>query len=285
MEEEIEQLIPTPLIVLELVLVLALSALLLTHSHKTPPNRNPFMYAEISSTSTPLWLQAASSPGAVNVPILVYHIVRPAYPDDSAGVRALAQTPEVFETQMQYLTDAGYHPISFNNLENHFLYGTPLPTKPIILSFDDGWKDQIVYAFPILEKFHYRATFFVFTNAIGRKGFLTWDDLATLRDAGMTIGSHSKSHPFLIKISDPAALADEISGSKRILEDHLGITVNEFAYPFGQYNAAIVEMVKKAGYLSARGDFYSGQQSPSMLYTLSAINTPTTLAGLAKQFP
>ncbi len=288
LEKEIERRIPTSTVLLALTLTVLMGVLLLTHSYSAFPegiSMNHAYYAEISSTSTPFWLQAVSSPGAVNVPILVYHIVRPSYPDDSAEVRALAHTPEVFDAQMTYIQDAGYHLISFRDLSDHFQYGTSLPQKPMILSFDDGWKDQFEYAFPILLKHHYTATFFVFTNSIGKRSFLSWDNLKTLRDAGMTIGSHSRSHPYLTHITNPAALADEIFGSKKILEKNLGITVNEFAYPFGQYNQAIIALVQQAGYTSARGDFYSGQQSQSILYTLSAINTPTTLAGLAQKFP
>jgi len=285
---EIERHIPAPLVLLALVLMAAMCVVLLSRPHdilSTKSAQNPLLYAEISSTSTPIWLQAASTPGAITVPILVYHIVRPKYPDDSAAVRALAQTPEVFDAQLQYIEDAGYHVITFTDLENHFLRSTALPSKPLIISFDDGWRNQFDYAFPILVKHHLTATFFVFTNSIGRHSFLTWDNLATLLDAGMTIGSHSRSHPYLTKISSPRALADEIVESKKILEDKLGITVDQFAYPFGQYNADIVRMVKEAGYHSARGDFYSGQQSAAVLYTLSAINTPTTVAALAQRFP
>ena len=79
----------------------------------------------------------------------------------------------------------------------------------------------------------------------------------------MTIGSHSESHPYLTRITDSNTLWNEINGSKQILQDHLGITVNEFAYPFGLYDPAIVGLVQKAGYLSARGDFKSGEQNLS----------------------
>ena len=238
---------------------------------------------ESATTTTPV---AAPATATTSVPILVYHIVRPSYPTDSKAVRALAQTPEVFDAQMKYLSVAGYHVIAFSDLERHFADGAPLPPRSVIISFDDGWSDQFTYAFPILKKYHYTATFFVFTNPIGRRGFMTWDDLRTMRDAGMTIGSHSLSHPFLTKIALPNVLRNEIYDSKKVLEKNLGITVHEFAYPFGQYNAGIAALVRDAGYASARGDYYHGpEQYPDRLYGLSALNAPTTTELFARKFP
>lgn len=240
-------------------------------------------YAEFATTSDETLVAAASSTASINVPILVYHIVRPTYPDDSQAVRTLALTPETFDAQMIYLARAGYHVISFAALEDYFKYHTPLPEKPVILSFDDGWRDQFTYAFPLLTKNHYSATFFVFTHSIGRPGFLSWKDLEMMRDAGMTIGSHSLSHPYLTRVAT-STLWSEINDSKRILEQHLSMAIHEFAFPFGRYNSAIVAMVKEAGYYSARGDYESGEQSFDRLYRLSALNAPTTTTLFEKKF-
>lgn len=252
---------------------------------ETPPAvENLALYAEMA-TSTSQLPPTASPSGGIRLPILVYHIVRPSHPSDSAAVRALAVTPDIFDAQMDYLKHAGYHVVRFGDLEAHFASSTPLPQKPIILSFDDGWSSQFTYAFPILEKYQYPATFFVFTNGIGSRGFLTWDNLRALEAGGMTIGDHTRSHPYLANITSTSTLRDEIEGSRQLLERKLGVPINEFAYPFGQYNATIVSLVEKAGYKSARGDFYSGKQFASRLFTLSALNAPTTTALFAKDFP
>ncbi len=248
---------------------------------------NQVLYAETASTATSEATTTSSTAESVAVPILVYHIVRPAYSSDSAAVRALAQTPEIFDAQMQYLADAGYHITTFNALEAYFRNDTPLPTNPVIISFDDGWSDQFTYAFPILQKYHYPATFFVFTNPIGHRGFLSWNNLRIMHDAGMTIGSHTRSHPFLTKISSPAILWNEIDGSKKIIEQNLGITVHEFAYPFGQYDPSVIGLVQKAGYALARGDYprKGGWVTSEQLYTLGALNAPTTTATFMLDFP
>lgn len=253
--------------------------------HASPVTPNEAAYAELPSTATRSAPIATSTAG-INVPILVYHIVRPSYPGDDTAVRAIALTPETFDAELSHLQSAGYHIIGFRNLEAYFASSTPLPTKPVILSFDDGWRDQFQYAFPLLEKYHDKATFFIFTNAIGHRGFVTWSDLHTLVATGMMIGDHSRTHPYLTKITDPGKLRDEIVGSQRILEQGLGVPITEFAYPFGQYNPTIITLLKQAGFKSARGDYWSGNlQSADRLYELSALNAPTTTAAFDARFP
>jgi len=215
----------------------------------------------------------------------VYHVIRPSHLDDNEEVRSIAQTPETFDAQLTYLKVAGYTVVRFNDLEAYLTTGTPLPPNPIILSFDDGWSSQYTYAFPILKKHNYPATFFLFTNGIGRPSFVSWENVRELIGAGMTIGDHSRSHPYLTQITDQEALWREIDGSKKFLEKELGVEINEFAYPFGRYTPEIVAMVKNAGYKSARGDFYTGSQSYNKLYELSAMNAPTTTELFAKKFP
>ena len=226
---------------------------------------------------------AVSAAREIGVPIIVYHVVRPSYPSDDAAVRAIALTPETFDAEMRYLRDAGYHVIRLSDLESALRGGAALPPNPVVLSFDDGWHDQFVYALPILEKYHYPATFFIFTNSIGRPGFLSWSDLHALIKAGMTIGSHSRSHPFLTRIRDQATLWQEIRGSKLLLESNLGVPVTEFAYPFGAYDPGIIRMVEAAGYRSARGDYFTGGQTPARLYALSAMNAKTALKPFAQK--
>lgn len=245
---------------------------------------NRLRYVELPTAATQQ--EPATSSPATAIPIVVYHIVRPSYPSDSASVRAIALTPETFDAELSHLQGAGYRIIGFPALEDYFASSTPLPAKPMIISFDDGWYDQYEYAFPILRKHGMTAAFFIFTNAVGHRGFVTWDELRSLVSAGMTVSSHSRSHPYLPKITDQRKLWDEIDGSKKILEKELGAPVEEFAYPFGQYDRAIVALVKKAGYHSARGDYWSGnRQSAQMLYTLSALNAPTTTEAFARRFP
>jgi len=104
---------------------------------------------------------------------------------------------------MKYLHENGYQVITFADLVNCLKKVGKLPPKPVIISFDDGLEDQFVYALPRLEEYHYVATFFVVTNFVGSRGFVSWSKLRTIVAEGMEIGSHSRSHPYLGKIDNP----------------------------------------------------------------------------------
>jgi peptidoglycan/xylan/chitin deacetylase (PgdA/CDA1 family) len=228
---------------------------------------------------------AATSSYTAHVPILVYHIVRPADPSDSAAVRAIRVTPEVFDQELSWLAENGYHVIPLSALEAYLASGTPLAAKPVVINFDDAWEDQYQYAFPILKKYGDTATFFVPSNFPGNKSFLTWSELREMIAAGMSIGSHSRSHPYLTRITSTTTLADEIAGSRSALEEKLGVPITEFDYPFGLYNAEDVAMVEAAGYKAARTDSFGLSGSTEDLFTLPALTAPTTLAAFKQFFP
>lgn len=212
--------------------------------------------------------------GAVNVPILVYHNIRPPFAGETAAIKKTTITPDNFEAEMKYLQKAGYRVISFGVLERYLDNGASLPRQSIIISFDDCWEDQFTFAFPILKKYHYTATFFIITNYINQRDFMTWDQVHQLSSAGMTIGSHSRSHPFLDRITDPDKLESEIGESKQIIEQHLGKQIHEFAYPYGAFDQRVIALAKKMGYSSARADYPGILHSNNDRYSLSAINAP-----------
>ncbi len=190
----------------------------------------------------------------VKVPILVYHSVKPLEVGETLIQRTYQVEPAIFERQIRYLSEQGYSPITPDDMASYFRAGRDLPSKPVMVTFDDGWENQYEYARPILEKYKIRATFYVFTNPIGRdKRFMTWDQLRQLLAEGMTIGSHTRSHPYLTRLADEKALIDEIDGSKKRLEEELGVTVNSFCYPFGLRDQRVEDLVRQAGFTTARG--------------------------------
>lgn len=232
--------------------------------------------------------QLPEAPRVVRVPIFVYHLVRPYETRDTRFLRQYLVTPEQFDQQMQYLVDAGYTAISFTQLAEYLNASTTLPQKPVIVSFDDGWENQYTYALPILRKHGITATFFVYSNAIGTQNHFTWDQLREMQGEGMHIGGHSRSHPFLAKITDPQKLTDEISGSKAFIDQELGTTTDTFAYPFGSYSAEVIGAVRAAGYSSAR--IFSSAETGELhdvrdLYTLSAIPAPESLEAFERYAP
>jgi peptidoglycan/xylan/chitin deacetylase (PgdA/CDA1 family) len=210
------------------------------------------------------------APRAVEMPILVYHHVVPGRASGSEEARLLFVTPETFEKQLQYLRDNNYHGVSFNDLADCLENGAPLPERPVILSFDDGWENQFTYAFPLLQKYRFTATFYVVTNYLDNDNFMTVDQLKTMIAAGMTIGGHSRSHPALPGLST-ARQWDEIAASRNWLQERLGVTIDTFAYPYGSYNAGVVALVKAAGYRTARTVDFGTHYTLGELETLQAL--------------
>lgn len=216
---------------------------------------------------------------AVKVPIFVYHCVALHYPHESKNKKRYDEEPDVFEKQMLYLKNNGYSVISFDNLINYFSGKLPLPKKSVILTFDDGWENQYKYAFPILKKYNYTAIFFIFTNAIGHKYYLTWQEIKELDASGEIIGDHSKSHPYLFKITDKGELYKEIVESRKILESGLHKKVDIFAYPFGFYNDEIIKTLKENEFRAARTDGYYGVfHTQDDLFTLKSVEAENDMA-------
>lgn len=191
--------------------------------------------------------------GSIKVPIFIYHSVRPHMSGESKRQDAYDITPELLEEQLAYLHDHGYTALTLNELVRDLALGTTAPvTKPVILTFDDGWKNQYRYAFPLLKKYHLTATFYIYTKPIGtKKHFLTWDQVGEMDAAGMTIGSHTLTHPYLKGLSE-TELKKEIGESKKIIETQLKKPVLHFASPFGYSSPEIVRLLQEAGYKTAR---------------------------------
>lgn len=185
---------------------------------------------------------------AVRVPILMYHHVREMRANFSPSDRLYTVTPESFETQMHQLVEAGYHTITPDQLAQALVLGQKnLPTKPVLITLDDGFRDQYENAFPILQKYHLSATFFIVSEAHKLHGNMNNEMIKELDQAGMTIAAHTQHHAFLTRHS-AAKQWEEIEGSKKDLEALLGRPVTSFAYPYGSWSPSIIEQVKNAGF-------------------------------------
>lgn len=216
-------------------------------------------------------IKEAVQPGSVRIPILIYHSVRPHSPGEIPLVKYYDVAPSSLEKQLQYLKDNGYVVISLNYLADALQETIALPPRSVVLTFDDGWENQYVYAFPLLKKYNDTATFFIFTDVINHEHFLTWSQIREMDNAGMTIGGHTRTHPFLPSITDKADLENEIINGKKIAETKLGHPIQIFAYPFGNYNDQIITVVKKAGYVAARSAYKGIYNSRKDLYKLKGV--------------
>ena len=174
-------------------------------------------------------------------------------------------TPAAFEAQMKELKDKGITVIPMQDFLAWKRSEKSIPPRSAVITFDDGWKSQYEVAWPILKKFNYPVTLFIYTEGVRGGHFgggeaLTWEQLGEMRDAGADIEDHSATHQDLRKPYDKVAkkrlnpaeydqwLDAELVGSKNLLEQRLGIKVNCFAVPYGFYNEKIKEVCKKAGY-------------------------------------
>jgi peptidoglycan/xylan/chitin deacetylase (PgdA/CDA1 family) len=237
-----------------------------------------------ASAACPLRLPAQLPARTRAVPILMYHRVRAVQPWTPAITRRLTVHPTVFARQMRWLKGHGYHAITQRRLFDALMCGRPLPRNPILITFDDGYRDNLTQASPVLARLGLRATAYVISGRIsnGDPSFLTWRQLATLERRGIEIGSHTVSHRELTGLSDSAALA-ELVRSRRTLERRLGHRVPWLAYPVGAYDSRIERLARRAGYVLAVTTDWGTRQSaqrPLALPRLRILDS-TGVRGLA----
>ena len=194
----------------------------------------------------------------MKIPILMYHQIDQP-PKRGTALRGLIVAPSSFAWQMRLLRLMGFQGLSMRDLEP-YLQGTK-QGKVVGITFDDGYQNNLDNALPILRKHGFTATCYAVSSMIGgtnlwdkgkvaEKPLMTLENWRTWRDAGMDIGSHTRTHADLIAISLEDAY-DEIAGSKRELEETIGAKVHHFCYPYGHFTNKHSDLVSSAGYLSA----------------------------------
>ena len=230
-------------------------------SAKTPP-------AAATTATTPRTGAAGPGPGAgprqverlvlpataptrtVRVPILTYHRVHDFLTEYTKSIPDETVEPPVFAAEMAALAGDGYHTITQAQLFHALFDGAALPAKPVLITVDDGYVDDVKTILPVLLRHHMVATFYIITGRFHEQGFLNETEVRRLDAAGMDIGAHTRTHVPLNAI--PAAeMRAQVLGSKRDLQRVLGHFVYFFAYPFGAYDAAVVAELRKVGFVLA----------------------------------
>src|ERR1700737_2721561 len=205
----------------------------------------PLVLAEISPKKAPV----PSGP-ATYVPIVYYHYIRiNPNPRDRVGF-SLSTPPAMFSAQMQYLANHGFHVISLHQavvaINNH----SGLPSRPVVLTFDDGYADFFTVAVPILQSHGFTATSFVISGRMGSGGFMTTNQGVAGDAMGFTIGAHTVDHVAL-SAQPPARAVWEMKQSKLSLEELLGHPIIDFAYPYGSFNPYDMTQAKNLGFETA----------------------------------
>lgn len=212
------------------------------------------------------------------IPILMYHQIDSPSPRGTP-LRGLIVAPSSFAWQMRMLRLLGYRGLSMRDLEP-YLKGEN-QGKVVGLTFDDGYQNNVVHALPVLKKHGFTATCYGVSGLIGgtnvwdqgrvaEKPLMTLDDWRDWRDAGMDIGSHTRTHAKLTELAPEQARAQIIT-SKQELEQTIGCDVRHFCYPYGWYGAEHAQMAREAGYVSATTTHRGRVQSGADPYTLQRI--------------
>lgn len=175
----------------------------------------------------------------VAIPVLMYHSISQEKGNDAVISK------ERFAEQMAFLHQHNYRPISMDELYDYLGDRGDLPSKPVVITFDDGYRDTYEVALPILKQYGFKSVMFIIAAQSSRH--ISWQELKEMKDAGMEIGSHSFTHRDLGTLS-PAEQAEEIGKSKEMLDSLLRQDTRYFCYPNGSYNQATLNLLREKGY-------------------------------------
>ena len=247
------------------------AAIVLDARHHTTPKAAP------ATTTTPRKRPHKPPPrpkGPHNapVPILMYHVI--AEPPPNAPYPELYVKPADFTAQVAWLARQGYHAVTLQRVYDFWRGKRVLPRKPIVLTFDDGYRSDVTVAMPTLRKRHWPGVL----NLVLKNLTPVWGArppaVRRLIAAGWEIDAHTISHLDLTSLS-PDRLTQEVAGSRAELRKRFGVPVEFFCYPSGRYDAAVVAAVRAAGFLGATTE-NEGLGKPSDLFTLSRIRVEAT---------
>jgi peptidoglycan/xylan/chitin deacetylase (PgdA/CDA1 family) len=207
-----------------------------------------------------------TSKGYQTVPVLSYH----NFSLDRSTNR-MTVTKAAFEEQMKLLRDKGYRVISMDQLFDFLDFTAQIPKKSVVITIDDGWRSTYDIAFPILKKYGYPATLFLYTDLIvGSEKTLSWDLVQEMANNGIDIQCHTKTHRDLTLMYKKEsfkeyfeAIANELSASARVIKSKVGKDIKYLSYPDGETNHLVIELVKKYGY---RGAFTVKRGRESLFY-------------------
>lgn len=222
----------------------------------------------------------------MRVPILMYHMVCESSHREE---RRYACPPTMFRRQMAYLKRAGYRVISLEDLATSLAEGKPLDGRQVVITFDDGFRDNYTSALPVLKEYGYPATVFVVSGSVAganqwmvqngypRRELASWNELREMAENGIEIGSHTVSHAALDEL-DEGQVTRELQESKAEIEHKLMRPVRFFAYPYGRLSLGTPALVKAAGYeaaCSTRSGFNHPDEDTFALRRIEVLGTDT----------
>ncbi|HUF92949.1 MAG TPA: polysaccharide deacetylase family protein [Candidatus Limnocylindria bacterium] len=225
------------------------------------------------------------STGYQLVPVLTYHDIGPQAKGRLViGVKS-------FEEQMRYLKEQGYRVISLSQFHEFLSLKRQLPRRSVVVTFDDGYKSFLRYAYPVLKELGFTATLFVYTDYVGAgRNALSWDDLATLAAEGFQVEGHSKTHSDLRRRQGESEadhsrrMRAEMEGPQKLFEQRLGRPARFLAYPYGAADDDVVQRTREHGFVGGLTVFREGNASFAPLFRIrrSQIYSEMTLDDFVK---
>jgi peptidoglycan/xylan/chitin deacetylase (PgdA/CDA1 family) len=206
------------------------------------------------------------------VPVLCYHQIRDWQPTDSKTAQDYIVPVENFRQQMKMLADSGYHTILPDQLYAYLTTGAALPSKPVMLTFDDTKLDQYNVAIPEMKKYGFKGVFFVMTVSLDRPHYMSKAQVKEIADAGHVIGSHTWDH-HNVKKYEGKDWVTQIEKPSKELEAITGKPINYFAYPFGLWNPPAIPQLKQRGFKAAF-QLVEKRDKQDPLYTIRRIIVP-----------
>lgn len=184
------------------------------------------------------------------LPILMYHHIMPKPEAKAIGATNLNVPPEIFREQLDYLLSKGYNFLRLDEMMSG-LKNNSLPGKPMVLTFDDNYRDFYTNLYPILKEKNVKATVFVISQYVGGERYTDWWQLSEMAGSGLVlIGDHTLNHPSLPRQTKEEEY-NQIVSAKKIIEEQIGVAVNYFAYPYGSVNVTSEQILKENGFLGA----------------------------------
>lgn len=220
----------------------------------------------------------------LHVPVLMYHHIQPEAAAKELGQTSLTVDNGIFDQQMAYLVANGYTPIWANELINALLTHSPLPAKTVVVTMDDGYADNDVYALPVLQKYGIKANLMLSSGLMGgNPDMLTWDQVNQMKGSGLFyFTNHTWSH-YAITNGPQDKIESEIDVAQGQIQRYTGQPVNIFTYPYGMFDNNAIQTLQRKGYIGAFSEIPGQYQCDSFIMTLHRTrigNAPLSAYGI-----
>lgn len=249
----------------------------------TPSTVLPLVLSGETVTASASPVPATSPEYCIDVPVLMYHHVQPLPVAELLGHAPLTVDSAIFEEHIRYLKEQGYTFLSAETMVYALLNYQPLPTKPVVVTIDDGYDDNYTYAFLVGKKYNAIINFMIPSALIDKPGYMVWDHLKEMNQSPYAkIYNHTASHAPLGDISDQE-IDNELASSSAAFKEQLGLNNTIVTYPYGSFSDVAIEKVKQHGFLAAFTTLPGRAQCRSQLLTLPRVrvgNAPLSTYGL-----